>query len=275
MAAGERSVTMPRHGTNRSSRRGKGYRRDRHHGTRSGPAPQPDTAAAFHDRGRRRHWHWTFSWQRAFREAGWSRRDPELYSRCGDRAGSHVGAGRNGHCASGGRLVRRLRGNVCASVGWLCHALFVLAGASDRHRQRNGCGLDLLQALVPRSAILDLDCGVFSGAHLGEREQRFIVAGHWIPANRRDELCSAWRISSQRLEWRRTRHSDGGVQLSGDGNRRGHFRGSERSGDGIAARDALDVCAPRYLLHWRTCGGSWRRALDSGRSRRKSLCSSL
>src|SRR4029077_20238389 len=56
-----------------------------------------------------------------------------------------------------------------------------------------------------------------------------------------------------------------------DGNCRGHFRRGERSGNGVAAGDALDICAPGNLLYWRTCRGRWRGALDEGGARRKSL----
>src|ERR1700738_1050824 len=113
-----------------------------------------------------------------------------------------------------------------------------------------GGGVDLLQTLVPRSAVLDLDCRIFGGAHLGERQQRFefrhvrilvcnaegrddcsvsdfrgrAAAGHRVPTNRRNKLHREWRISSQRLGWRGTRRSDGGIQLSGHGDRRRPLR---------------------------------------------------
>ncbi len=153
-------------------RAGEHGRRTSDRRARGGAASRVERAADFHDCAGRGDRHGIVSRQRGFGEPGWTRRDSELCGGIVDRAGADVGARRNDAGASGGRLVRRVRGNLFASVGGIFDPLRVLAGNFGGDRQRSRRHFDLLPLLVSRSARVDVDADFFCGDYQRERRER-------------------------------------------------------------------------------------------------------
>jgi hypothetical protein len=165
---------MPRHGGDKIFGCN-GICRRRPHGnprSRGWSSSQPNIASALHDRHRRRDRNGTVPRQRHFRSARGAGRNFQFFGGRSHCIVFDMGAWRNDRGASRRGILWRVRGDVRASLGGICDALFLLVGTGDRDRQRGRGRVDLLPTLVPKRAVMDVDRRIFGGARLRQCSQR-------------------------------------------------------------------------------------------------------